>query len=114
VRFSTVWLGALALLASPAWARPRTDLVVLNNGERVTCEMKKLQRGKLIVKTDAFGTKARIELVRKLYWSVTVYESFDSEPPSTTSRRRDFGITTSVGWSFNGLRKAWEARVPPR
>jgi hypothetical protein len=45
--------------------------------------------------------KARIELIRNLYWSVTVYESFDSEPPSETSRRNDFGITTSLGWSFN-------------
>jgi hypothetical protein len=56
VRFSAVSLGALALLASPAWARPKTDVVLLANGDRVTCEMKKLQRGKLTVKTDASGT----------------------------------------------------------
>lgn len=44
--------------------------------------------------------KARIEIVRNLYWSLTIYESFDSDPPSETSRRNDFGITTSLGWSF--------------
>jgi hypothetical protein len=44
--------------------------------------------------------KARIEIVRNLYWSLTIYESFDSDPPSETSRRNDFGINTSVGWSF--------------
>lgn len=44
--------------------------------------------------------KARIEIVRNLYWSLTVYESYDSEPPSATSCRNDFGIATSLGWSF--------------
>ncbi len=44
--------------------------------------------------------KARIEIFRDLYWSLSVYESFDSDPPSETSRRNDFGITTSLGWSF--------------
>jgi hypothetical protein len=45
--------------------------------------------------------QARIEILNDLYWSLSVYESFDSEPPSETSRRNDFGITTSIGWSFN-------------
>jgi len=45
--------------------------------------------------------KARIEIFRDLYWSLTVYESFDSDPPSESSRRNDFGITTSIGPSFN-------------
>ena len=44
--------------------------------------------------------KARIELVRNLYWALTVYETYDSDPPSATSRRNDFGITTSLGWSL--------------
>jgi hypothetical protein len=44
--------------------------------------------------------KARIEIVRNLYWSLSVYETFDSDPPSETSRRNDFGINTSLGWSF--------------
>lgn len=44
--------------------------------------------------------KARIEIVRNLYWSLSVYETFDSDPPSETSERNDFGISTSIGWSF--------------
>lgn len=44
--------------------------------------------------------KARIEIVRNLYWSLSVYESFDSDPPSETSRRNDFGINVTLGWSF--------------
>ena len=45
--------------------------------------------------------KARIAIFRDVYWSLTVYETFDSAPPSETSRKNDFGITTSIGWSFN-------------
>jgi hypothetical protein len=45
--------------------------------------------------------QARVEILNDLYWSLSVYESFDSDPPSETSRRNDFGITTSIGWSFN-------------
>jgi len=47
---------ALALL----WAGPglaaKTDVVVLRNGDRITCEVKKLERGILTAKTDYMGT----------------------------------------------------------
>jgi len=46
------------------------------------------------------NAKARIELLRDFYWSLTLYESYDSQPPSATSRKNDFGVTTSLGWSF--------------
>ena len=54
-----VLLAAVVLivgLARPAHARPKTDVVVLKNGDRVTCEIKSLNRGKLQVKTDDMGT----------------------------------------------------------
>ncbi len=35
---------------------PKTDVVVLRNGDRVTCEIKELKRGQLKVKTDDLGT----------------------------------------------------------
>lgn len=44
--------------------------------------------------------KARIEILKNLYWSLSVYESYDSDPPSSISRRNDFGVTTSLGWTF--------------
>jgi hypothetical protein len=57
------WIGptaaftaALLLCAVPLQARPKTDVVLLKNGDRLTCEIKKLARGKLTVKTDAMGT----------------------------------------------------------
>jgi len=48
----------LALLAwtSPAFAREKTDIVYLRNGDRVTCEIKRLERGRLEVSTNGMGT----------------------------------------------------------
>jgi hypothetical protein len=48
-------LLTLALGARPAWAQ-KTDVVVMVNGDRVTCEIKKLDRGILEAKTDSWGT----------------------------------------------------------
>ncbi len=32
--------------------------------------------------------------------SLNLFETFDSDPPSATASRNDFGITTSAGWTF--------------
>ena len=45
----------LAALCLPAWAA-KTDIVYLKNGDRVTGEVKSLNRGKLEFKTDHMGT----------------------------------------------------------
>jgi len=51
------WLAAGVLnAASPAQAAPRTDIVILMNGDRITGEVKSLEQGKLEFKTDAAGT----------------------------------------------------------
>jgi putative salt-induced outer membrane protein YdiY len=54
------WLAGLALtlvLALPAPARAdKTDIVQMRNGDRVTCEIKNLERGQLKVSTDSMGT----------------------------------------------------------
>ena len=51
-------LVAAAAFVNPSqlMARGKTDLVVLNNGDRIHCEIKQLDRGKLRIKTDGFGT----------------------------------------------------------
>jgi Protein of unknown function, DUF481 len=48
----------LVLWLVPAGARAsvKTDVVVMRNGDRVTCEIKQLKRGQLQVKTDSMGT----------------------------------------------------------
>ena len=48
---------ALVLFAArPCFAGPKTDIIELLNGDRITCEIQKLERGKLTVKTDGIGT----------------------------------------------------------
>ena len=49
-------MTALCLLSSAAWARQKTDIVVLTNGDRITCEIKQLDRGILKAGTDGIGT----------------------------------------------------------
>jgi len=48
----------LIATAATASAAVKTDIVELRNGDRITCEIKKLDRGKLTVKTDGVGTIA--------------------------------------------------------
>ena len=52
-------LVLIALVLAPstlAWAQPRTDVVRLANGDRVTGEIVDLERGRLELKTDDAGT----------------------------------------------------------
>jgi len=44
----------------------------------------------------------RLELFKDLFWQLSYFESFDSDPPSasTLAIRNDFGLATSFGWSF--------------
>ena len=51
-----VGFGAAIGLTGTALAAPKTDVVVLVNGDRLTGEVKGLERGKLSFKTDATGT----------------------------------------------------------
>lgn len=56
-RTPTAWLAGLALLAAASAAQAdKTDVVELRNGDRITCEIKNLERGRLKVSTDSMGT----------------------------------------------------------
>lgn len=48
--------GALLLACSGAHAAPKTDVIILKNGDRITGEIKGLERGILRLSTDAAGT----------------------------------------------------------
>jgi hypothetical protein len=47
-----------SLLALPAIAAPKTDIVYFTNGDKLTGEIKSLKRGRLSLNTDATGTIA--------------------------------------------------------
>ena len=53
-------LGLLCVVAlgliTPALARPKSDVVVLTNGDRLTGEIKSMDRGKLRLKTESLAT----------------------------------------------------------
>ena len=53
---SLVLLAAALALSTPVGAAPKTDIVVFRNGDRLTGEVKSLERGMLSFKTDATGT----------------------------------------------------------
>lgn len=44
--------------------------------------------------------KVRFEIVKDLYFSVNLYESFDTDPPIEDVAKNDFSISTSLGWTF--------------
>jgi len=46
------------------------------------------------------NANVRLELIKDFFWQVSVYESFDSAPPSELANRNDFSLTTSFGWTF--------------
>jgi putative salt-induced outer membrane protein YdiY len=52
--------AAIVMIASVAYGRAKTDIVILVNGDHLTGEIKQLDRGKLTLNTDAMS-KAYIE-----------------------------------------------------
>jgi hypothetical protein len=54
----SVWVSLLVtvLLPAAASAQPKTDVVTLSNGDRITGEVKRLDRGRLEFSTDDAGT----------------------------------------------------------
>ena len=99
-------VGCLALLvfvvcADPAEAQ-KTDVVELLNGDRITCEIRTLTRGKVTVKTDGIGT---ISIEWNDVARLTSARSFDIELASGlqtfgTLARGDIGtvdVVTSAG-----------------
>jgi hypothetical protein len=68
-----------------AWAQPRTDVIVLLNGDRITGEITDLNRGRLELKTDDAGT---IDIEWDKVASVEAMRQFEVE---TSDGRRLLG-----------------------
>lgn len=47
-----------------------------------------------------FDINLRWELIEDLYWDLSYYNTFDSDPPSGSTSTNDYGVVTSIGWSF--------------
>jgi putative salt-induced outer membrane protein YdiY len=79
----------IAMAAPLARAADKTDIVMLNTGDRITCEIKRLERGRLTVKTDPMDTVT-------IHWGDVV---------SVTSTRH-FEIEVASGIRYYGSLKA--------
>lgn len=47
-----------------------------------------------------FSSTFKLEIVNDLYWSLQAYLSYDSDPLSEDAETTDYGITSSLGWSY--------------
>jgi hypothetical protein len=89
-----LFLGVL-LASGPVAAADKVDVITFKNGDRLTCEIKSLDRGSLEISTDPLGT------VRVHWGEVTELES-----------PRAFEVQVSSGYEYYGsLRLAAAGRV---
>ena len=49
---------------------------------------------------DELGLSLRWELINDLFWDLNYYNTLDSNPPSGSESTNDYGIVTSIGYSF--------------
>ena len=47
-----------------------------------------------------FDVSLRWEIINDLFWDLSYYNTYDSDPPSGSESTNDYGIVTSIGWSF--------------
>ena len=40
------------------------------------------------------------EMIEDLFWELSIYDSFDSDPVVLGAEKNDYGISTSLGWDF--------------
>ncbi|MGA3211119.1 MAG: DUF481 domain-containing protein [Terriglobales bacterium] len=86
-------LASLLLIASPLFAGQKTDVLIMKNGDRITCEVKDLNAGVLSVSLD--------------YVNGTV--SLDWAKVARLESKQRFAVHTQDGRSFEGILSAVEA-----
>ena len=73
------------LLPAVAAAAPKADTVQLKNGDRLTCEIKKLHQGRLTISTDSLDTVS-------VFW----------QDVAAVTSPREFEITLDSGDKYDG------------
>ena len=51
-----------------------------------------------IVTNQDSGTSQ--QLLKNIYWNWTIYASGDNQPPASAASNSDYGVITSLGWTF--------------
>ncbi len=47
-----------------------------------------------------FDSRIRREILKELYWSISFFDNYDSDPSAATAERNDYGLINSFGWTF--------------
>jgi hypothetical protein len=47
-----------------------------------------------------FDISLKWEMIEDLFWELSFYDSYDSDPVVVDAEKNDYGIVTSVGWEF--------------
>ena len=47
-----------------------------------------------------FDISLRWEIIHDLFWQISVYDSYDSDPATDGAEQNDYGISTSLGFDF--------------
>lgn len=47
-----------------------------------------------------FDVSLKWEIVEDLFWELSLYDSYDNDPVVDGAEKNDYGIATSLGWSF--------------
>jgi hypothetical protein len=82
-------------LARPVAAADKVDVITFKNGDRITCEIKKLDRGALEISTDPLGTVS-------VHWGEV----------TTLASPREFEVQVAAGFQYYGtLRPASAGEV---
>jgi len=48
----------------------------------------------------AFNSELSYEFFRDFIWKVKLFDDFDSDPQTEDTEKNDFGISTSIGYTF--------------
>jgi hypothetical protein len=47
-----------------------------------------------------FDIALKWEIIHDLFWEISLYNSYDSDPGTVGAEQNDYGITTSIGYDF--------------
>ena len=47
-----------------------------------------------------FDISLKWEMIDDLFWELSFYDSYDSDPVAADAEENDYGISTSLGWEF--------------
>ena len=85
-------VSAVLAYARPAAAADKVDVITFKNGDRITCEIKKLDRGALEISTDPLGTVS-------VHWGEV----------AALASPRQFEVQVAAGYQYYGSLRAASA-----